>query len=54
VENENESLTIMGTIRADGKRVPLYILVRDKTARVETTQIGDLRHIIAIILTPVG
>jgi hypothetical protein len=40
--DEKECLTVMATIRADGKRVPLYILARGKTARVEESQIGPV------------
>jgi hypothetical protein len=35
--NERECLTVMATIRASGKRDPLYILARGKTVRVERT-----------------
>jgi hypothetical protein len=40
--NEKECIPVMATIRADGKRGPLYILAHSKTALVETSQIGDV------------
>jgi hypothetical protein len=40
--DEKECLTVMATIRASGKKDPLYILAQGKTARVEESQIGDV------------
>jgi hypothetical protein len=40
--NEKECLTVMATIRASGRKDPLYILAHGKTTRVEHSQIGDV------------
>jgi hypothetical protein len=40
--SEKECLTVMATVRASGRKDPLYILAHGKTRRVEESQIGNV------------
>lgn len=42
--NEKECITAMASIKADGTKIPLFILAHGKTPRCETSQIGDISH----------
>jgi hypothetical protein len=40
--NEKDAITVMATISFGGKKLPLYILAKGKTARCEASQLGEL------------
>jgi hypothetical protein len=40
--NEKDALTVMATVSLTGQKLPLYILVKGETVRVEVMQLGEL------------
>jgi hypothetical protein len=41
---EKDAMTVMATISFRGKKLPLYILAKGRTARCEASQLGEHVH----------
>ena len=42
--DEKECLTVLASVTADGRKLPLYFLAKGKTTRVESSQLGSVNY----------
>jgi hypothetical protein len=43
-ENEKAAMVALATITSDDMKLPLLIIVKDKTKRVDSTQLGNIKE----------